>query len=502
MKPTPSDSPSAAPVSEAPELTAEDVRTRAAQGALLLGSREAAIRALGLVSNIVLARLLVPADFGLVALGATIVAFGSFLSDGGLGASLIRQRRPPERQDLETVVGYQLLLTSALGGVVAASALPFGHGAAVAAVMVCALPPLAFRTPGMITLERRLSYRPIVLVEIIDGVTYHAWAIATVAIGWGVWGLATASVVRAIVASIAMARLSGTGFVRPRLHWQRMRAMLGFGARYQAGMVATFVRDQGVTIGTAAIAGVGTLGVWSLAGKVLQIPFMAFTSLWRVSFPAASRLEQAGGDVGPALKRGVGVIACVTGAMLAPLVGAGPQLVDAVFGAQWHAAASVLPWACLGLMINGPISATAVGVLYAKGHASLVLRGLVGGGVAFWLVAFPLLPSLGVEALGIGWLASALVEGLVFMRGAARCTGVRLWRSLAPFVLSATAAAGLGWFVASGAGAGLLTALLCASLAEATYVLLVLVVSKRGLLDTLGIMRRAVGSPAGGAAAP
>jgi O-antigen/teichoic acid export membrane protein len=456
---------------------------------------------LGLASNVVLARLLLPEDFGLVALGATIVAFGSLLSDGGLGASLIRQSEPPERADLETVVGYQLILTSVLGVLVGLSALPFGHGAAVAAVMVCALPPLAFRTPGMIMLERNLSYRPVVLVEIIDALTYYGWAIATVVLGWGVWGLATATVARAVAASVAMTRLGPVGFVRPRLSWQRMRAMLHFGARYQAGMVTTLVRDQVVTVGTAAIAGVGTLGIWNLAGKVLQIPFMAFTSLWRVSFPAAARLDQSGEDIGPALERAVGVVACVTGAMLAALVGAGPALVPSVFGAPWEEAASVLPWASLGLMLNGPLSATTVGVLYAKGEASLVLRGLIAGGVAFWAVAFPLLPGLGVQALGLGWLVASLVEAAVFVRGAARHTSARLVAALAPCALSAAAGAALGWSLASAGRPTLVTAVVSGALAESVYLLCVLLFARRRLLDALRIVRRAIGTPARGAAA-
>ena len=78
-------------------LALDDVRGRAASGAALLGARGALIYALGIVANLALARLLVPRDFGLVALGTVLVVLGTYLAIGGLGAALIRREQSPER---------------------------------------------------------------------------------------------------------------------------------------------------------------------------------------------------------------------------------------------------------------------------------------------------------------------------------------------------------------------------------------------------------------------
>lgn len=60
------------PPPDAPDpLTAEEVKTRAAGGALTLGARNVVVFAIGLAGNLVLARLLLPRDLGLVALGTT-----------------------------------------------------------------------------------------------------------------------------------------------------------------------------------------------------------------------------------------------------------------------------------------------------------------------------------------------------------------------------------------------------------------------------------------------
>ena len=77
-------------------LDADEVRRRAAGGAAALGVRNVVLLAAGLLANLVLARLLVPSDFGYVALGQTLALVGSYLASGGLGIALIgvgRRRR-------------------------------------------------------------------------------------------------------------------------------------------------------------------------------------------------------------------------------------------------------------------------------------------------------------------------------------------------------------------------------------------------------------------------
>ena len=74
------------------EMDPTEVRRRATAGALLIAGRTAITQMIALAGNIVLARLLVPDDFGAVAFGATLVTVATFFSDGGMGVALIRRR--------------------------------------------------------------------------------------------------------------------------------------------------------------------------------------------------------------------------------------------------------------------------------------------------------------------------------------------------------------------------------------------------------------------------
>ena len=475
---------------EEPRL-ASQVRARAVASAAVVAARGIAVRALGLVGNIVIARLLVPEEFGTAAFGLAFVTFAKYLSDGGLAAGLVRREGPASTEDLRSMVAVQLTLTLTIAVLVALASIPFGRVGAVTAVMVAALPFVSFRTPGVVVLERALNYRPLATAEVAETLAYNAWAISAVAAGFGVWGLATATVVRLLIGSAIVVRYGPTGALRPLFSWSRIRPLLAFGLRFQAVAVTNLVRDQGLNIGIAAVAGLGALGVWALARRILEVPFLLFDSMLRVSFPAMSRLLASGEPARPLIERGVSVGAVATGLIVTPLVACTPALVPAVFGPGWDEVVGVVPAAGLALMIGGPVSVATAGFLYAVGDASRVLKSTLAHTGAWFVVGLSLLPALGPPAIGLGWVASSLVDATMLGRGAAKRTGARLIPSLAWPLVGALAGAGGGWYIAS-RGETLLDVALGAGAGIAVLLLVLALFSRTQLLDTLRLGRRAL----------
>ena len=70
-------------------MSAGEVKQRAVTGAAVDVLRGIGVRSIGLVGTLVLARLLTPYDFGIVAFGATLVTFANFLADGGIGSGFL-----------------------------------------------------------------------------------------------------------------------------------------------------------------------------------------------------------------------------------------------------------------------------------------------------------------------------------------------------------------------------------------------------------------------------
>src|SRR5204862_1416835 len=136
------------------------------------------------------------------------------------GAQLIGRAQPPERGELQAVLGFQLAVSVVVLVCFTAAAWPFGRTGLVAAVMLTSLPLATLRLPTALVLERQLSYRAIATADVIETVANFAWAIATVAAGMGVWGLASATPVRALVGSLVLIRMGPLGFLRPVWSWQ------------------------------------------------------------------------------------------------------------------------------------------------------------------------------------------------------------------------------------------------------------------------------------------
>ncbi len=250
------------------------------------------VKCLGLVGLFVLARMLSPTDFGMVAFGTTLVIFANFLADGGIGHALIRRVEPPERADLKALLAFQLGFSTVLAIGIGLAVLPFGTLGEVTALMALTLPLTAVRTPGGILLERQLSYRPFAVVEIVETICYFVWAIVTVSVGWGVWGLASASLIRALTGTTVLLALLPSARLIPSLSWARVKPLLGFGFRFQAVGITTFLRDQGTNAAIAVFAGVSALGVWSVALRILQIPLLLSPRCGGFRIPACLDLSQ------------------------------------------------------------------------------------------------------------------------------------------------------------------------------------------------------------------
>jgi polysaccharide transporter, PST family len=488
---------------DAGALPREELKRRASAGVLIVATRGVAILVISFVGNVIVARLLTPHDFGVVAIGMSFVYFVSMLADGGLGAALIRRPEPPAREELQALMGLQLALTVALALLVAAGAAPFGRSGWVVALMVSSMPLAMLQFPGRILLERSLLYRPLAVVELTQVLVYHAWAIGFVIAGFGVWGLASATVAMRAAAALVMAAVCPAGVVRPSLSWRRVQPLLGFGVRFQAASAMGFIQEQGLNACIAVIASVSTLGLWSLARRLMEIPFVLFDSLWRVSFPTMSQLVAAKENVAPLIERAEAMTAVASGLILTALAGSAPGLIPGLFGEQWREATTAIPGSCLALFIGGSLSVATVGYLYAVGDASAVLRSHVLRAIALFAVALPLLPLLGVRAAGIAWFVSSTVEAIVLGRATVQRTDAHLVRPLIVPLTVGIVAAATGWLVADVGGADLLAGLAGGAVSVLLFLAGLAVFQASLLRQTLRFGVQALrGASSRGAAAP
>ena len=136
------------------------------------------------LGSLVLAGLLNPRDFGLIALGQTVATLGEHRGGGRYCERLhspIAERSPARSCGLST--GSNCWSTAALAGSSTPIAAPVRSDRGVTALMVWALPLASPQMAGRVVLGRELRFRAIAVIEAMGVLAYYAWAIAGVLAG-------------------------------------------------------------------------------------------------------------------------------------------------------------------------------------------------------------------------------------------------------------------------------------------------------------------------------
>jgi O-antigen/teichoic acid export membrane protein len=357
--------------------------------------------------------------------------------------------------------------------------------------MVANLPIMMLKVPSLIVLERSLDYRPIASVDVVEAVVYYVWAVAAVALGAGVWGVATAVTARAVAGAATMARVGPVGLIRPRWSWADVRPLLRFGGKFQANVLIAVARDQGLNIAVAAITGVATLGVWSLAWRFLQIAVMVFGSLGRVAYPLMARLLGAGQEPAPVIERGAAALAVIASTMMVALTAFAPAL-PVLVGDGWEQVPAVLLWAGMALIVWPPVVLVTTGYLFAVDAGGRVVLATLSSSIIWFVVALPLLPELGAPAMGIGWCAATLVNAAIVGRIAAARSGSALAASaFVPVAVGIAAAAG-GWALARRLDGSVAAGVLAVAAGEAALFAALALLRRDALSDTRGLVSQAI----------
>jgi O-antigen/teichoic acid export membrane protein len=153
------------------------------------------------------------------------------------------------------------------------------------------------------------------------------------------------------------------------------------------------------------------------------------------------------------------MIAIGSGLILTGLAGSAPGLFPGLFGHQWSDASLVMPGVCLGIGVSASISVASQGYLYAVGDASAVLRYAIGTAIATFVVTLPLLPVVGISAIGLGEIAAAVVGAYVLRRAVMQWAQVDVIRPLLVPVPAGVVSASAGWMVADLGDADLVSGL-------------------------------------------
>lgn len=419
----------------------EDLKRQSVGGYLWLlsGNGVQAIIQIGVLA--VLARLIPPRVFGLLAAGRIVAELGVKVGITGIGRAII-QKKELSKDYIQTaftvacLIGVGLAALMTAGADVVAGLFDLQGLRPVVSALSLFVIARALSLVSASVLERRLEFARLKAYQITGYlVGYGAVGISLAVNGFGVWALVAAVVVEASLGGLLQFLSVRHGLV-PRVDRRSLREMAEYAGGISLTSISSFVALRGDYFIVARWLGDTALGLYERSYKLIEGGLQLGGALDRVMFPALSKMQGFPERMGRAFGRSVAVMALVFMPFSAFLCVMAPELIRLLLGADWTAAIPVFQVLAFGLYLRSAYK-LAGGLARAKGfvyelalrqalYAVLIVTGAIGGarwgvqGVALAVLAvlaihYVSMSSMGMRHADIGWKAFVHlhVHGLV-----------------------------------------------------------------------------------------
>src|SRR4051812_8586601 len=447
-------------------------------------------KALSLVSTVILARLLVPADFGLLAVAGLLTGAIAVFTYEGLGSAVMLER-DMDHSELAAALGFLIGVgvSSALIGVLASPLVGVvfdvdgATGVVAASSAGLALTGISSFYYSLVL--RDLRAKVLFAGEIVAGLASLAVAIPMAVGGAGVWSLVVGNLTAGVIYLVWVIVASRVRF-RPRWDRATARRFWNSGKGFLAHNALWWASANVDNALVARFAGAGLLGAYSTAYRLADIPDLAIAdAVSQVSFPSFTKLRSQGQDVTRSYLRVLGLVAFAACPLALLLSAAADPFVHTVLGSHWTQA--IGPLEILG--IAGailPVTSTQGWLLKSIGQAMTTVR--IYTAVLAVMIA-PLVVAAsesGVTAVAAVMLARGVLLLVLYTLSIRKHAAITVVRQMRP-LLGIVPACVLLWLAARGTtvaldGAPAAVALVASSAAGLAVYLLVVRVLDRELI--------------------
>lgn len=268
----------------------QSLRSRTVSGMVWVGIQRFGSVLIAFLSNIVLARMLTPDDYGYVGMLLIFIAVASTFIDGGLGSALIQKTKPTEK-DYSTVFYWNLALSLVLYGVL------FACAPLIARFYQMPLLCSILRLQGVVLiinattivqfnkLRKQMQFKKIAVIQIVSALISVTVAIGYAWKGGGVWALVWQQIVNSLVNVLLLF------FVvpwKPEMSFSKesFRSLFGFGSFILlSNLINTFANNlNGLIVGKFFSA--STLGYLTQAQKLENVASLSIAAaVEQVTYP-------------------------------------------------------------------------------------------------------------------------------------------------------------------------------------------------------------------------
>lgn len=320
------------------------MRKQLAVGSIWTAGVRAGISLMGLANTVILARLLTPEDFGLVAVASVIFAIISAFTGLSLAAALI-QHKDPQREHYDTAWTLEIMRGVFVGALLCGIGVFFAiYGDPRIELIMYAFGATAIigalKNPRIIDFQRRLSFKQELLIQLAEKFASIVAAVTIALIYQTFWAIVAGWLASHIISVVLSYLLIP---YLPRISLRHWRSLFSFSSWVALGSGIRELNWRGDKLMVNAVLGPSVLGQYDVGGRLSALPVReSVAPLVHVLFPAFSKLQEESARLRNAYVRAQRILAMVAFPVgIGFALVAGP-LVEFALGPGWATAGLVI----------------------------------------------------------------------------------------------------------------------------------------------------------------
>lgn len=327
------------------------------------------------ISNMVLARLLMPEDFGCIAMLHVFLAISGIIIHGGFGAALIQKKKPTQVDcnsafyiNIAASIALYFLLFAFAPSIARFYSMPLL--CKLLRIFAIILVITSFTVVQLSILKKEFKFKELAVRNLISGFMGAVAGVICAVLGLGVWSLVINALVSSLIGVILLWRASSW---RPTLEfsWQSAKELFGFGGFLMLSSIIASIYDELQSILVGKYYSSRELGFVNQARKLESIPSAALSSVVsQVSFPIFSTLKDNTTALKYGLKKNIKSIQYINLPMMLLLMVIAEPLIDLIYGVRWATCVPYFQILCVSRLLGVCVPLN-MNIISAKGRGKL-----------------------------------------------------------------------------------------------------------------------------------
>ena len=383
------------------------LRTKTVKGVAVLGAGAGLGRIISFVNTIVLAHILSPDDYGLMAMAMVVCGFIGFFNEIGLGSAIIQRKNLTENQlngafTLTIIASLVLYALTCFFAPVIGDFYQNTQIADMLTVLACTFVFGAFSTVSSALISKKLQFGALAGIEFLAILVQVVITLVFALMGYKAWSLVFGFVVSQFVRSVLVIVLARW---RPTRFGDISAAieLIKFGLTVTYSRLTWYAYSHAATFIIGKFSGEKQLGIYSMATTLADLPTSHLTSLvQQVASPVFATLQDDLVALNKMLNGFTAGLALLTFPILAGMAITASELIPLLLGEQWLLA--IFPMQALAL--TGAMKS--VSPLLTQAFTSIGKANITARYTTLCAVIVPLSAFIGVLWQGINGVAILL----------------------------------------------------------------------------------------------